>query len=104
MGKARLEAFSDGVIAILITIMVLELHMPAGADLASLKPVVPGLLAYVLSRAEFPLSPATTPGGVVDVTRTLGQLLMGTFILPFEIAGVLLLAAMIGAIVIARES
>ncbi|HTM58407.1 MAG TPA: TMEM175 family protein [Candidatus Udaeobacter sp.] len=49
MTRQRLEAFSDGVIAILITIMVLELHMPPGADLASLKPVVPGLLAYVLS-------------------------------------------------------
>ena len=49
MTKQRLEAFSDGVIAILITIMVLELHAPAGAELAALKPFVPALLSYVLS-------------------------------------------------------
>jgi uncharacterized membrane protein len=45
----RLEAFSDGVIAILITIMVLELHVPQGTDLLALTRVVPTLLAYVLS-------------------------------------------------------
>ncbi len=49
MNKGRLEAFSDGVIAILITIMVLELKVPHGADLASLRPVVPVVLTYVLS-------------------------------------------------------
>ena len=41
MGKDRLAAFSDGVIAILITIMVLELHVPHGADLAALESVWP---------------------------------------------------------------
>jgi uncharacterized membrane protein len=49
MSKGRLEAFSDGVIAILITIMVLELKIPEGADAAALRPVVPALLAYILS-------------------------------------------------------
>jgi uncharacterized membrane protein len=49
MTKARLEAFSDAVIAILITIMVLELETPEGADWAALRPLVPVLLAYVLS-------------------------------------------------------
>ncbi len=49
MGKGRLEAFSDGVIAIIITIMVLELKTPHGTDLAALLPSVPGLLSYVLS-------------------------------------------------------
>jgi uncharacterized membrane protein len=49
IGKARLEAFSDGVIAIIITIMVLELKVPHGSDLASLAPLVPVLLSYVLS-------------------------------------------------------
>jgi uncharacterized membrane protein len=49
MGKGRLEAFSDGVIAIIITIMVLELKVPHGADLAALAPMVPVLLSYVLS-------------------------------------------------------
>ena len=49
MSKSRLEAFSDGVIAILITIMVLELHLPQGSDLASLAAVLPRLGAYLLS-------------------------------------------------------
>jgi uncharacterized membrane protein len=49
MGKGRLEAFSDGVMAILITIMVLELRIPEGADWAALQPVLPVFLTYVLS-------------------------------------------------------
>jgi uncharacterized membrane protein len=49
MGKGRLEAFSDGVIAILITIMVLEIHVPQGGDLAALRPLLPTFLAYVMS-------------------------------------------------------
>jgi uncharacterized membrane protein len=49
MEPARLEAFTDGVVAIIITIMVLEIHVPQGSDLASLKADVPVLLAYVLS-------------------------------------------------------
>jgi uncharacterized membrane protein len=49
MGKGRLEAFTDGVIAIIITIMVLELKVPHGSDLAALASSVPVLLAYVLS-------------------------------------------------------
>jgi TMEM175 potassium channel family protein len=49
MGKGRLEAFSDGVIAIIITIMVLEMKVPHGDTLESLAPVVPTFLSYVLS-------------------------------------------------------
>jgi TMEM175 potassium channel family protein len=49
MGKSRLEAFSDGVIAILITIMVLDLKVPEGAQLGSLLPLLPVLLNYALS-------------------------------------------------------
>jgi uncharacterized membrane protein len=49
VGKGRLEAFSDGVIAILITIMVLELKVPHGADADSLRPLIPVFLTYVLS-------------------------------------------------------
>src|SRR5437763_5968397 len=49
MSKQRLEAFSDAVIAILITIMVLELRAPHGSTLAALRPLVPTFLAYVLS-------------------------------------------------------
>jgi NAD(P)H-quinone oxidoreductase subunit 6 len=70
--------------------------------------VVAGLttlaIAVVVDQAQFPITTSPTPGGVADVTKALGGLLMGTFLLPFEIAGLLLLAAMIGAIVIARES
>jgi uncharacterized membrane protein len=49
MGKGRLEAFTDGVVAIIITIMVLEMKVPQGADLAALKDSLPVFSAYVLS-------------------------------------------------------
>lgn len=49
MGKGRLEAFSDGVLAIIITIMVLEMKVPHGSDLAALKPLLPVFISYVLS-------------------------------------------------------
>jgi uncharacterized membrane protein len=49
MSTSRLEAFSDGVIAIIITIMVLELKVPLGENLVSLRPLLPVLLSYVLS-------------------------------------------------------
>jgi uncharacterized membrane protein len=49
MSKARLEAFSDGVFAVLITIMVLELKVPHGDDVAALRPLLPVFLTYVLS-------------------------------------------------------
>jgi uncharacterized membrane protein len=49
MGKNRLEAFSDGVLAIIITIMVLELKVPHGADISVLAPLLPVFLSYLLS-------------------------------------------------------
>lgn len=49
MNKTRLEAFSDGVIAILITIMVLELRIPEGADWNAVRPILPVFITYVLS-------------------------------------------------------
>src|SRR5258708_8282398 len=49
MGKSRLEAFSDGVIAIIITIMVLELKAPHEATLEAIRPLIPVLLSYALS-------------------------------------------------------
>jgi len=49
MNKNRLEAFSDGVLAIIITIIVLELKAPHGVELAALKPLLPDFLSYVLS-------------------------------------------------------
>ena len=49
MSKGRLEAFSDGVIAVVITIMVLEMKVPHGIDAAALTPVLPVFMAYILS-------------------------------------------------------
>ncbi len=49
MGKNRMEAFSDGVLAIIITIMVLEMKLPHGVDLAALGPLLPVFFSYVLS-------------------------------------------------------
>jgi uncharacterized membrane protein len=51
MSKGRLEAFTDGVIAIIITILVLEFRPPHGEDLAALRPLIPTALSYVLSFA-----------------------------------------------------
>ena len=52
MDKGRLEAFSDGVIAIIITIMVLELHVPHGAAWSDLVPLIPVFVSYILSFAN----------------------------------------------------
>jgi len=49
MSKGRMEAFSDGVFAVIITIMVLELKAPHGADVEAFRPLLPGFLTYVLS-------------------------------------------------------
>ncbi len=49
MQKTRLEAFSDGVMAIIITIMVLELKVPHGSDWDTLKPIIPNFISYILS-------------------------------------------------------
>ena len=49
VGKGRLEAISDGIMAIIITIMVLELKVPHGADLAALRPLIPVFMSYVMS-------------------------------------------------------
>ena len=49
MNKGRLEAFSDGVLAVIITVMVLAMKSPRGTSPAALRPVFPGLLSYVLS-------------------------------------------------------
>ncbi|MGC2164181.1 MAG: TMEM175 family protein [Silvibacterium sp.] len=49
MSKGRMEAFSDGVLAVIITVMVLEMKTPLGTNLAALKPVIPVFLSYILS-------------------------------------------------------
>ena len=63
MTTSRLEAFSDGVIAILITIMVLELEAPHGRDLAALRPLLPVLASYLLS-----LHPTSASTGATTTT------------------------------------
>jgi uncharacterized membrane protein len=59
MGKNRLEAFSDGVIAIIITIMVLELKVPQGDSLAMLVPLASVFMCYVLSFIYIGISTGT---------------------------------------------
>lgn len=49
MNRTRLEAFSDGVLAIIITIMVLEIKVPHGGDFEALKPLIPVVISYILS-------------------------------------------------------
>ena len=49
MNKSRMEAFSDGVLAVIITVMVLEMKSPRGANLTALRPVIPVFLTYILS-------------------------------------------------------
>ena len=66
MGTGRMEAFSDGVIAIIITIMVLELKVPHGTDLAALGDLLPELANYVLS---FVTSPSTGTTITICCTR-----------------------------------
>jgi len=53
MNKGRLEAFSDGVLAIIITIMILEIKAPEGPEFADLKPLIPKFLSYILSFIYF---------------------------------------------------
>lgn len=77
MTKTRLEAFSDGVIAILITIMVLELKVPHGADWASVRPTVFTVLLYVLSYAFLGIYWSTTTicctSHITSAARSCGQ-------------------------------
>ena len=65
MGKNRLEAFSDGVLAIIITIMVLDLKVPQEVELAALKPILPVFLSYVLSFIYVLHSTQRVSGGIL---------------------------------------
>jgi len=60
MGKNRLEAFSDGVLAIIITIMVLEMKAPHAADFNALRPLLPAFLSYLLSFVYLAFTGTTT--------------------------------------------
>ena len=66
MNKGRLEAFSDGVIAIIITIMVLELHVPHGDNINDIMPLLPALACYVLSFVNIGIY-WTDIGGILTV-------------------------------------
>ena len=70
MSKGRMEAFSDGVVAILITIMVLGLGVPHGTDLAALGPLWPVALSYVLSFVNLAIWWAPGVHGEVPTPRT----------------------------------
>lgn len=67
MSKGRLEAFSDAVIAIAITIMVLELRVPHGTDWQALRPLVPVFLTYLLSFVFLVASMSQSPAQPVAV-------------------------------------
>lgn len=83
MGKGRLEAFSDGVIAILITIMVLELKTPHGEDWSALKPLVPTLLSYLLSFVYLGIYWNNHHHMLHTVTRVTGGILWANLMLLF---------------------
>jgi hypothetical protein len=69
MNTTRMEAFSDGVIAIIITIMVLELKVPHGDTLGALLPLIPVLLSYVLSFAYVGITGQNQYADVLDDSR-----------------------------------
>ena len=83
MGKSRLEAFSDGVIAIIITIMVLELRVPHGDSLAGLKPLVPVFLSYTLSFVYLGIYWTNHHHLLHTVTRITGSMLWANLHLLF---------------------
>ena len=83
MTSARLEAFSDAVIAIVITIMVLELRVPHGADWASLSPLIPVFLAYVLSFVNLGIYWNNHHHMFVTVDRVNGRILWANLHLLF---------------------
>lgn len=83
MGKGRLEAFSDGVLAIIITIMVLELRVPHGEGLEALTPLIPVLLSYVLSYVYLGIYWTNHHHMLHTVTRISGPILWANLHLLF---------------------
>ena len=96
MGKSRLEAFSDGVIAIIITIMVLELHAPESGDPASLVPVLPVFGSYVLSFVHVGIYWNNHHHLVHTVTRITGGILWSNLHLLFWLSLVPFVTAWMG--------
>ena len=83
MGKNRLEAFSDGVIAIIITIMVLEMKVPHGDTIETLKPLLPVFMSYVLSFIYIGIYWNNHHHMVHTVTRVTGGILWANLHLLF---------------------
>ena len=83
MGKTRLEAFSDGVLAIIITIMVLELKVPHGDTLGTLAPLIPAFLSYVLSFVYVGIYWNNHHHMLYSVTRVTGPVLWANLHLLF---------------------
>lgn len=83
MDKSRLEAFSDGVIAIIITIMVLELKLPGGSDFSSLKPLIPVFISYILSFVFIGIYWSNHHHLIQTVTKVSGSILWANLHLLF---------------------
>ena len=96
MGRNRLEAFSDGVIAIIITIMVLELKVPQGAGLDALRPVLPVLSSYVLSFIYLGIYWNNHHHMLHTVTRVTGPILWGNLHLLFWLSLIPVATAWLG--------
>ena len=86
MGKNRLEAFSDGVLAIIITIMVLELKVPHGTDFSVLKPLLPAFLSYVLSFVYVGIYWNNHHHMMHTVSRVNGGILWANLVLLFSLS------------------
>lgn len=96
MTKGRLEAFSDGVIAVIITIMVLELKTPIGHDLAAIEPLLPTLLIYVLSFLMVGIYWANHHHVFQAVEKVNGAVLWANMFLLFWLSLIPLLASWLG--------
>ncbi|NVM77017.1 putative membrane protein [Duganella sp. SG902] len=96
MGKGRLEAFSDGVIAIIITIMVLELKVPHGAEFEALAPLFPVFLSYVLSFIYVGIYWNNHHHLIHAVTRTSGGVLWANLHLLFWLSLIPFVTSWIG--------
>jgi uncharacterized membrane protein len=96
MSKGRLEAFSDGVFAILITIMVLELHAPEGATFADLKPLFPKFISYILSFIYVGIYWNNHHHMLQSVKRVNGKVLWSNMLLLFCISLVPFVTAWMG--------
>jgi uncharacterized membrane protein len=103
MSKTRLEAFSDGVLAIIITIMVLELRVPHGEDVEDLKPLVPVFLSYLMSYVYLGIYWNNHHHMLHTVKRVTGGILWANLHLLFWLSLVPVSTAWMGHSLLARE-